>query len=634
MEGFKGFKDKRRVAFSDFTKIEGDNGLGKTSIGEAISWGFLGSNLLGNTRSDSVLLNKSSKRMAVTILFSDGKRSHILIRERRGSVTSILLNSKTITQSELTMKIGSKDIFLSIFNPDYFSSLPDRSGRDILISVLPRIEETSVLEKMDDISIDYIRKDLHLLHDNPNLYMKDIRADIRELEKDLLFNEGVLSKIVINNDNIQPKLFDSSRLEVLEKELDKLKEVNRELNNEEINKLNVEKHKLEKQIITVKSKEFVKIDTLEKHKQLSEFEKEMLLIKADKFRISEEDTKKLYNLESQYQNLKDEYTKGEKLSLKEGDKCPTCKTSISSSHINMLKEEHDYELSQLVKAGKDKAAELLNHKNHIEALEKKFNTDKELKIKDLKLRYDELLKQINDIDKANLLNENTIKSKKDERVKIIRSEIEEIDVKINKIKDSYQEKDTSQKEEELRSEILVEKKLKAEVDAFNLEVKYSAKKNEENIIERDKILIENNTINEKISFHKSQVAICKQYTGIKVRLLSELIHSHLKNVTIELQQVVKSTGELKDSFNIMYNGVNFRGISRSEEVKTGLEISNLVRKVTNYNFPMFLDNAESITSYNVSKDIQLIEANVVKNLGLSIKEKYEDEINEEFELAQ
>ena len=55
MAGFKGFRERTVIEFAKEGKtiIEAENYRGKTSIGEAIAWGFLGSNLWGNDKADT-----------------------------------------------------------------------------------------------------------------------------------------------------------------------------------------------------------------------------------------------------------------------------------------------------------------------------------------------------------------------------------------------------------------------------------------------------------------------------------------------------------------------------------------------------------------------------------------------------
>src|SRR5690554_1779500 len=93
-QGFKNSKDIIRVELTERTKIYGPNGVGKTTVGEAISWGLLGSNLSGNTRADSTLVNNNSKSMYVKILFNNGEKDIILLRYK-GSKTTIYLAEGT-----------------------------------------------------------------------------------------------------------------------------------------------------------------------------------------------------------------------------------------------------------------------------------------------------------------------------------------------------------------------------------------------------------------------------------------------------------------------------------------------------------------------------------------------------------
>ena len=113
IEGFKAYKEREIFELGDITKIFADNGQGKTSIGEAISWAFLGSNLWGNDKADSLLMNNASKKMEVVVYFSDGEKMNKLVR-KRNSITTIILNNKEVRQIDLYYMLGNKDIFVDI----------------------------------------------------------------------------------------------------------------------------------------------------------------------------------------------------------------------------------------------------------------------------------------------------------------------------------------------------------------------------------------------------------------------------------------------------------------------------------------------------------------------------------------
>lgn len=629
IEGFKGYKEKTELRLSDITKIAAPNGHGKTSIGEAISWAFLGTNLWGNEKVDSDLLNNSSKKMQVTVKFTDGEKDYLLQRNRVGSSTKILLNNKIVKQVELTAMLGSKEIFLSIFNPEYFNSMGDKNGRDFLISILPDINIENILEKIDDYSIEYIRDDLQLIHNSPNLYMQERRSEIKELETDLVFNEGVLSKLDIFQDSRDMKVFDTKHLEKLENELDNLSITKSEPVTTEYEKLIEEKNMLEKEVVAMTSKEFSKLETITEIKELAMLEKEISLLEIEKYETPEDVLRELLTLEAQYMSLREDYKKQQNISLNEGDRCPVCMTSINHTHLEMLKEEIGYILEKLAEKGKNKALEITNFKKSIELKEKEFNSIKELKIKEYKDKYNSLSEKVKRLEESNKSNEILFQKKKEKAIATLQNKIKSIENKMDKIKTDYLAKEEARlkeinnRKEELRKKIIDLRKEKAQIDAYNMEIKILQENMEKNIVERNKLLKENTRINEKITNYKSQIEICKEYTNIKVQLLSDKIHSYLNDVTIELQKVVISTGEVKDCFEIKYKGTRYKTISRSEAIKVGLEISNLIRNITKYNYPIFVDNAESITKYATPEMAQVIETKVTErqDLGITLAER-------------
>ena len=97
---------------------------------------------------------------------------------------------------------------------------------------------------------------------------------------------------------------------------------------------------------------------------------------------------------------------------------------------------------------------------------------------------------------------------------------------------------------------------------------------------------------QQIQVETSQSAAAAEYLAIRTKLsLSAL---RLPNVDISLYRVVKSTGEIKNAFDITYQGRDYRCLSHSEKNLAGMEISDLMKRLTGRNYPIFVDNAESI----------------------------------------
>ena len=93
----------------------------------------------------------------------------------------------------------------------------------------------------------------------------------------------------------------------------------------------------------------------------------------------------------------------------------------------------------------------------------------------------------------------------------------------------------------------------------------------------------------------------------------------MNRVEISLFDVVKSTGEWKDAFKFTYNGRRYDRLSLSEKVRAGMEVSELVKRLTGRNYPVFVDNMESIDDLeNVWPTGQLFLAKCVSKAALSV----------------
>ena len=90
----------------------------------------------------------------------------------------------------------------------------------------------------------------------------------------------------------------------------------------------------------------------------------------------------------------------------------------------------------------------------------------------------------------------------------------------------------------------------------------------------------------------------------------------MNRVEISLYDIVKSTGEFKDAFRFTYGGRRYDRLSLSEKVRAGMEVSELIKRLTGRNYPVFVDNMESIDDLaNVRPTGQVIMAKCVRGLN-------------------
>ena len=104
---------------------------------------------------------------------------------------------------------------------------------------------------------------------------------------------------------------------------------------------------------------------------------------------------------------------------------------------------------------------------------------------------------------------------------------------------------------------------------------------------------------------------------------AELTFANLKmnRVAMSLYDVVKTTGEVKDVFKFTYNGRNYDRLSLSEKIRAGMEVAELMKRLTRRNYPVFVDNMESVDDLaNVQPTGQVIMARCVHGAALSVQD--------------
>lgn len=129
----------------------------------------------------------------------------------------------------------------------------------------------------------------------------------------------------------------------------------------------------------------------------------------------------------------------------------------------------------------------------------------------------------------------------------------------------------------------------------------------------------------QIAQAQEQITALKKRIGdvaLYVSHRAELTFSKLKmnRVAISLYDVVKTTGEAKDAFRFTYNGRRYDRLSLSEKIRAGMEVSELMKRLTGRNYPVFVDNMESVEELsNVRPTGQVIMAKCVPMAELMVK---------------
>lgn len=186
LQNFKSHQELK-VDFGENTSILGDNAKGKSSIGEAISYLLYGTDLLGS-KLDPTPDTYEADSTKVELLFEiDGKQT-FLGREIAKGRNKFYVNevpSKATEFNQVIEQLFDKELFLSLFNPNYFFTLHWEKQRGMILEYVTAPANKEVLkelpapqsEKLADLVKKHSLEDLNKINrDNKNKMEKEYIA--------------------------------------------------------------------------------------------------------------------------------------------------------------------------------------------------------------------------------------------------------------------------------------------------------------------------------------------------------------------------------------------------------------------------------------------------------------------------
>ena len=585
ISGFKSYEKPTELTFGNPTVITGGNGRGKTSIADAIAFAVTGLPFFGERGLDR-LHNEKNPDVAIQMRFVDENGIiHELTRIRQKNDMSIYYDGHTIRQLDLADLFGERDVFLSILNPLYFIEELGTNGKNLLERYLPFIPQETILAQLPG-AVQASLKDEVIL--SPDAYLKGRRAEIRELEERITYLSGQKDLAAT-----QKKQHETMRVEISEGIT-----------------------ALQNEIVALAEKQFAGLDTAEMQERLVELsqrydemardergdtvqqQKELRALREKIVRRQSEQyqskfTEPLAEIAAKVNDLGTRY-KRESVAYKAfhaGMDCPTCHRRVTEETLPEVQAALKKTISELYAAGTEQKGQLT-----------------ELQEMDKKAR-----------DTFDAFKEADLRKWTEDAAELERRCAE-------------QSETSSQAAESLRSEIQA---LTAELEYGNLtQVEYGhLRECREQCRELESKL---SALNEMASaqtpdfdreIREAQEAIGKikrTMTNVisYVSKRAELTFSQLKmnRVEISLYDVVKSTGEVKDTFKFTYSGRRYDRLSLSEKIRAGMELSELIKRLTGRNYPVFVDNMESVDDLaNVRPTGQIIMAKCVSNAPLQVR---------------
>ena len=574
--GFKSYEEPTSLVFGNPTVITGGNGRGKTSIADAIAFAVTGLPFFGERGIDR-LHNETQPDVSITMRFVDETGcAHVLTRTRHKNRMTILYDGYEIRQMDLTDLFGEKDVFLSIFNPLYFIEELGDEGKNLLERHLPLISHEAVLAQLSDATRAALEGENIL---SPETYLKKTREDIRNLEETIIYLQGQKDLAESQGENW------SQTVEGLTARRDALNRTVEALEAKRFD--NLDTKTMEQQLVELSARyDEAARDGSPLDAEILELERKLTARKAEQYQSPyaqsiAEASARLTELATRFNRDKQAFH-----ACVPGAPCPTCRRLITEEAIAEVRTALEQSSRETITAGQEQRAQL-NELNENDAKTKAVFEQ---------FQADDLAKLEGQL--AGL----KAKKSEDSPADALKAQIQQLTADLEYGNLSEQEyAQMKECREELRECAADLKAAQAVADQKPDDFEQKIKSAQEKITALKKLI--------------SNVVIY-------VSKRAELTFSALKmnKVEISLYDIVKTTGERKDVFKFTYGGRRYDRLSLSEKIRAGMEVSELMKRLTGRNYPVFVDNMESVDDLaNVRPTGQVIMAKCVSGTPLAVR---------------
>lgn len=585
LSGFKSYEEPTELVFGNPTVITGGNGRGKSSIADAIAFAVTGCPFFGERGIDR-LHNENNPDVAIRMCFVDETGTlHELNRTRRKNRMTITYDGYEIRQLDLADLFGERDVFLSILNPLYFIEELGEDGKKLLERYLPTIPHETVLSQLSEPVREHLKNETILSAEGS---LKRCREEIRGLEERITYLRGQKDLAASQGESHE------QAEQELTLQADTLREEIAELEQRQFSGMDVSD--MQERLVELSGRyeeaaRDERADTSKLREQLQTLREKIARREGEQYQSKftealAEASARVKDLGVRYQRESAAYK-----AFHAGMECPACHRSVTEQSLPEVQAALKKVLSELYAAGSEQRAQLIE----LQEMDKKAaDTFAQFKEDDLGKWAAEAAEMEQRC--ASLAEQASAETER------LRAEIQTLtaDLEYGNLSQSEYDHLGTCREELRQSEAKIaalQTMTAAQLPDFDREIAQA---------------------NSSIAEIKRKMANVIAYISKR----AELTFSQLKmnRVEISLYDVVKSTGEVKDTFKFQYGGRRYDRLSLSEKIRAGMEVSELMKRLTGRNYPVFVDNMESVDDLaNVRPTGQIIMAKCVSGAALQVK---------------
>lgn len=596
VSGFKCFAEERSFSFGSMNAIFGHNAQGKSTIADAISYAITGVSFFGSNRMDR--LRAPGKNISVELRIVDGEgQPHCLIRNRVGDNTDVFWDGQPIAAKDLNTVFAERDLFLAVFNPLYLIEVLGNKGRDLFERYMPEVPHEKVMAQLSEHNQSILAQNPFL---SPEALVKQTRESIRELERTLTYCQG--QQDLLQSQKEQSGLLLADRQKELQERRIRIQEL------ESIRTTGFDGSDLKERLADLYSlhEEYVREQaslpqTDDLDAKFRDLTQKRAKREADVYHSQY--AQALADTQKQINELGMELARHRHIlaGLQPGIRCPMCYQTVTQETLPALKDEFEATIRRICAQGKELSGQL----DELHGLDEKAREVFEsFRAQDIAMCNQELA---------------DIELRRQQAVDAVRVENERRQQKISEIREEIQNIELDLETGRLSPEEMVELEcFKERAKALEAEIEVLTEQQGSSMVADVAPGISAEEIKAEIAKKNELLTALSSYIAERVR--QRFDHLDLNRVSISLYEVSKTTAEVRDVFKFNYEDRPYVILSLSEKIKAGLEVSELLKKIAGINYPVFIDNGESVPVIdNVRPSGQTFISQVVKNEQLRVE---------------
>lgn len=596
VSGFKCFAEERSFSFGSMNAIFGHNAQGKSTIADAISYAITGVSFFGSNRMDR--LRAPGKNISVELRIVDGEgQPHCLIRNRVGDNTDVFWDGQPIAAKDLNTVFAERDLFLAVFNPLYLIEVLGNKGRDLFERYMPEVPHEKVMAQLSEHNQSILTQNPFL---SPEALVKQTRESIRELERTLTYCQG--QQDLLQSQKEQSGLLLADRQKELQERRIRIQEL------ESIRTTGFDGSDLKERLADLYSlhEEYVREQaslpqTDDLDAKFRDLTQKRAKREADVYHSQY--AQALADTQKQINELGMELARHRHIlaGLQPGIRCPMCYQTVTQETLPALKDEFEATIRRICAQGKELSGQL----DELHGLDEKAREVFEsFRAQDIAMCNQELA---------------DIELRRQQAVDAVRVENERRQQKISEIREEIQNIELDLETGRLSPEEMVELEcFKERAKALEAEIEVLTEQQGSSMVADVAPGISAEEIKAEIAKKNELLTALSSYIAERVR--QRFDHLDLNRVSISLYEVSKTTAEVRDVFKFNYEDRPYVILSLSEKIKAGLEVSELLKKIAGINYPVFIDNGESVPVIdNVRPSGQTFISQVVKNEQLRVE---------------